>query len=255
MTPFPPTEAIVSEGPGKELGISTSRMKALLLVPLVALAFAACGGADAPERTTATTGTPSYTTNFDQTENPISEGSRWTNGFAVGLAWNNVQTASGNAFGTAFTPNGYADNIVHLSGYPANNYIEGVVHRASGYNPATVHEIELLCRFLITANNARGYELLIDTAGSSQIVRWNGAEGNFTVLNTTVGGLGTISDGDVIRVEVIGSTITAFKNGVQGLQATDSTWTTGNPGIGMFTRGGDSVLPNFGWKSISAGPL
>jgi hypothetical protein len=205
--------------------------------------------------TTGTTQSGTYTTIFDQTENPMSEGGRWTNGLAVGLAWNNVQTASGSAFGTAFTPNTYADNIAHLSGFPTNHYIEGVVHRAGGYNPAQVHEIELLCRFLITANNARGYELLIDTAGSSQIVRWNGAESNFTVLNATGTGLGAIADNDVIRLEVSGSTITAFKNGVQALQATDSTWTTGNPGIGMFTRGGDGVLPNFGWKSISAGAL
>jgi hypothetical protein len=205
--------------------------------------------------TTGTTPTTTYTATFALTENPMSESGSWTNGLAVGLDWNNVQTKSGNAFGTAFTPNSYADNIAHLSGFPANHYIEGVVHRAGGYNPAAVHEIELLCRFFITAHNARGYELLIDTAGNSQIVRWNGALGDFTPLSATGTGLGAIADGDVIRLEVSGNTITAFKNGVQRLQATDTTWGTGNPGIGMFSRGGDGVLSHFGWKSISAGPL
>jgi hypothetical protein len=204
--------------------------------------------------TGAPTGAKSYTTSFPLSENPISDGS-WTNGLTTGLDWNNVKTVSGHAVGTAFTPSTYADNIACLSGFAADQYIEGVVFRAPGYNPSTVHELELLLRFSISAKVARGYEILMDTAGNAQIVRWEGPVGVFTVLNPTGTGTGTIANGDVIRATIVGSTITVLKNDVQVWTVTDTTWSTGNPGIGMFTRGPDGVLENYGWASITAGDL
>ena len=42
--------------------------------------------------------------------------------------------------------------------------------------------------------------------------------------------------GDVIKGTVIGNTITAYINGVQIYRATDSMWTSGQPGIGFFKR-------------------
>ena len=44
-----------------------------------------------------------YSTSFPATESPISESSNWTNGLAVGLDWNNVQTTPGKAFGAAIS--------------------------------------------------------------------------------------------------------------------------------------------------------
>jgi len=196
-----------------------------------------------------------YTTNFDQTENPISEGGRWTNGRAVGLDWNDMQTASGNACGTAFSPSNYDDNIACLSGFGANHYIEGVIHRASGYNPSQVHEIQLLLRFEIAAHNARGYEIIIYSKGGNKIIRWNGSHGDFTVLPASGDGSGTPASGDVIRVEASGSSIIVRKNGRQVLSAADTAWKDGNPGIAAFSRGADGVLASFGWASITAGNL
>ena len=205
--------------------------------------------------TTATAPGTTYITNFDQTENPISDGGRWTNGRAVGLDWNDMQSASSNAYGTAFSPANYDDNIACLSGFAANHYVEGVIYRAAGYNPSQEHEIELLVRFQITAHNARGNEILINSKGGNQIVRWNGGQGDFTVLSTSGNGTGNPVNGDVIRVEVRRNSIIVKKNGTQVLSATDSTWTNGNPGIAVFSRGADDVLANFGWSSITAGDL
>jgi len=171
------------------------------------------------------------------------------------LAWQNFQTGSGNAFATATNPTQFDDSLAHLSGFGANQYIEGVVHRAAGYNPTDPHEIELLLRFAITANNARGYEILMDSQGSHQIVRWNGPVGDFTVLPTTGPGTGPIANGNVIRAEMRGSVITVFKNGTPVSQATDTTFPTGNPGIGSFMRGTGNVLSSMGWQSIEAGDL
>jgi len=41
-----------------------------------------------------------YTTNFANTENPISEGGKWQNGAANGVDWTNCRTKSGLVFGT-----------------------------------------------------------------------------------------------------------------------------------------------------------
>ena len=78
------------------------------------------------------------------------------------------------------------------------------------------------------------------------MVRWNWAQADFTPLSGTGTGLGVIADGVVIRLEVSGNSITALETGAPKLQAIGSTWGTGNSSIGMFTRGGDGVLGNFG---------
>jgi hypothetical protein len=71
-----------------------------------------------------------------------------------------------------------------------------------------------------------------------QIVRWNGPFANFSVLSGS--GRGTLGrrlvTGDVIKGTVVGNTITAYINGVQIYRATDSMWTSGQPGIGFFKR-------------------
>src|SRR5262245_48666287 len=74
------------------------------------------GGTSATTNCTITTGS-TYATDFSSNENPISENGRWVNGKAVGLGWNNVQTAVGNAFAAAFVgnPSRYNDPIAHLN--------------------------------------------------------------------------------------------------------------------------------------------
>ena len=42
--------------------------------------------------------------------------------------------------------------------------------------------------------------------------------------------------GDVIKATISGNTIVAYLNGVELSQVTDSTWPTGQPGIGFFKR-------------------
>ena len=206
--------------------------------------------------TCATAPTGSYSTSFGATENPLSAGGVWTNGAQVGLDWSNVQTGSGNAYGTAInSPPPYNDSIACLSGFSANQYIEGIVHKAAGYNPPDNHEIELFVRCAISAHNARGYEVNVQSNGAySQIVRWNGPANDYFAMAASGPGFGTPAHGDVMRVEVKGNTITVFKNGAQVLIATDASFSTGNPGIGFWCRPG-GTLASFGWQSITAGGL
>lgn len=198
-----------------------------------------------------------YTTAFPSTENPISEGGAWVNGLPAG-SWNNVQTTPGLAFASTIcgTPI-YNDNLAHLTGFTANQSIQGVVKLAGGYSPPDAHEIELLTRFLLTPGSpgtARGYEFNWAWNGAyAQLVAWNGNLGDFTVLTpaTYNGGMGTPIDGDIIKMTIVGSVITVYKNAVKRLDVTDTTWATGNPGIGFYPLAG-ATLASYGWKSIVA---
>jgi len=227
----------------------------------------ACTGAggSASASATVTLGTPQYSTTFNFTENPISDGGKWINGKADGLDWNNPRTVPGEAFASTLSGLGlsrYADSIAHLSTslvatFAADQYAEGTVYHAAGYNPgaSSGHELELLLRFQITLNNARGYEVLWGIQGYIAIVRWNGALGNYTPLYDP--GLGSISvpaDGDVLRAEITGNTITVYKNGSLVATVSDSTYATGQPGMGFWPVDG-ATPQNLGWKSYRAGNL
>ncbi len=184
------------------------------------------------------------------------EGGAWRNGRAVGLDWSDVQSDGGIAFATAFNlPPPYDDSIAFLSGFAADHFIEGVVFKAPGYAPAVNHEIELFVRGDISSHNARGYEVNVQSNGAySEIVRWEGPLNMYTPLTTTGPGLGTPVNGDLIRAEVRGTVITVYKNGSFAMSATDSVFTTGNPGVGFWCRP-SGTLDRYGWQSIRAGDL
>ena len=191
------------------------------------------------------------------TENPIGEGGKWINGKAVGLDWRNVQTVPGKAYAseTVEANNRYSDPIAVLNTtFAADQFAQGTVSRVPGYsNPTDGHEIELLLRFQITANNARGYEVLWGQGGNMAIVRWNGPLGSYTPLVDNLQ-IGAAVDGDVLRVEMVGNVIQVYKNGALVATATDSTYATGQPGIGFWPTPG-STLQSYGWKSFEAGSL
>ena len=220
------------------------------------------GGSSATTNCTIVSGNI-FSTNFDLTENPISEGGKWVNGQSTGLLWSNVQTGSGNAYASRLVDSGgvgrYSDPIAHLStafmAFSASQYAQGTVHRVLGYdNPIGGHEIELLLRFQINANNARGYEVLWGDGGSIVLVRWNGPNGNYTELASSVPSIAV--DGDVLRAEIRSDNrVRVFKNGVLVLTGpVDSTFASGQPGIGFWPTPG-STLSSYGWKSFQAGNL
>jgi hypothetical protein len=196
-----------------------------------------------------------YSTAFAATENPLSEGGKWINGKAIGLNWNNTQSVPGKAFAADFAT-GYNDPIsVLTTSFTANQYAEGTVYRAPGYSPGVNHEVELLLRFQITANSARGYEVLYSHDGWLVIVRWNGPLGNYTELASSGRPVsGNAADGDVIRAEITGSTIKVYKNGSLVLTGSDSTYSNGQPGMGFWPKPG-ATMQSYGWRSYVAGSL
>jgi len=183
-----------------------------------------------------------YATTFDLSENPISEGGRWRR---AANSWTNVRVAHGNAFGTNGRANGYDDSYALLSGFGPDQQAQGVIHRSSELIPGITHEVELLLRFSDGLGRARGYECLFAYFGGVQIVRWNGAIGDFTVLKILRGAerIGReLQTGDRIKATIRGALISVYINDELMAEAQDSTFATGQPGISFFTRpGGNSA--------------
>ncbi len=205
-------------------------------------------------------GTSTYTTSFPLTENPISEGGKWINGGTTGLDWSNIRTTPGLAFGTQTDTLEYDDSTAILAGsWGANQTVQatvGVINQDSGL----FEEVELRVRTSISAHNITGYEINCSVVPSNpymQIVRWNGPLANSGNTNngfTQLTGSSTgCVDGDVLKATIVGSTITAYKNGVQMLQVTDGTFPNGNPGIGFYIQGGNaSQESDYGFSSFTA---
>jgi hypothetical protein len=156
----------------------------------------------------------------------------WSNN---GVNWTKVQTANGIAYGTNGAANAYDDSYAYLSGFSANQQGEAVAYRSPSLT-GDPHEVELLLHWADSPGNARGYEVDFNYLGMVQIVRWNGALGDFTVTSGS-GSLGRpLASGDVLKATIVGSVISAYINGVLIAQTQDSTWTNGQPGIGFFRR-------------------
>jgi uncharacterized repeat protein (TIGR03803 family) len=192
----------------------------------------------------------SYSTNFPLTENPVSEDGNWTNGLATGLDWSNCQSNTNFAFGTQDGSGGYNDStcIVNGSWGPVQT-VSATVHSVA---QIAFQEVELRLHTTVTPHSITGYEINLSVGSTRyvQIVRWNGPLNDFTLLNAN-DGPPQINDGDVFEATIdTNGVITAYVNGTPYVQWTDSTYSTGNPGMGFYNEGG--VNTNFGFSSFAA---
>jgi hypothetical protein len=201
-----------------------------------------------------------YTTHFEGSENPLSEGGRWVN---KGGDWSNIRKIDCLAWstqtGTNTGPSQYNDSYAHLSGFPPDQEAFGTVHIAKP-DPACNQEVEILLRWTDSDHRATGYECFARCMDSSssyvQIVRWNGPLGQFTYLADKSGTNYGLKNGDILKASVVGNTITVEINGVEKARVKDDTFKTGNPGIGEFLEchGGHGLgsNSNFGFSSFTA---
>jgi hypothetical protein len=227
--------------------------KFLTLALAVAFVVAASGCSSTDKKSSISAVIPvaahvnTYTTNFPLTENPISEGGHWISGKAVGLDWGDISTTPGLAIGHA-GPKHFADATALLKGtWGPTQTAEAVV---SSKTPSNWPEVSLRLRSSLSAHRCTGYEisnsLRKDKTAYLIIVRWNGPLADFTYLAQLGGKRYGVTTGDVVKATIVGNIITAYKNGVQLAQVTDSTYPTGNPGMG-FNEGinGDYGITRF----------
>jgi len=234
---------------GSKLGFSSA-----VRLCIASLMLSGCGGSGATTTIVIPPTVNSYSTSFPLTENPISESGHWTNGKTNGLDWGNVQTTPGLAFGTNF--GNFADSTAILTGsWGANQMAQATVHSVN-QTDSVYEEVELRLRSTISAHNITGYEINFRCSKTgnaySQIVRWNGALGNFTYLSAKDGAQYGVTDKDVVKATIVGSVITVYLNGVQINQATDTTYTAGNPGMGFYSSGVSGINANYGFTTFHA---
>ena len=194
-----------------------------------------------------------YTTNFPLNENPISEGGHWINGLTNGIDWADVATTPGKAFGTqtGIGPN-FADSTALLTGsWGPTQTVQAVVYIASA-DSTTFEEVELRLRSSLSVHRNTGYEVNFSVKPDNpycQIVRWNGPLGGFTLLDAR--GIG-VHNGDVVKATAVGSTITCYINNTAIFSVNDTTYPSGNPGMGFYLQGGLGPPLNYGFSSYTA---
>jgi hypothetical protein len=191
-------------------------------------------------------GAVNFTTSFNLTEFPISEGGAWTK---ANNAWLNVKTENGVAHAGGYNFN-YDDSYAYLKQpFGPDQTVEAVLDvSAAAFDRNQTHEALLLVRMSDDSQNARGYECLFNYDGGFALMKWTGPPGGWQHISLTYSSyLGRdLVTGDVLKCSVIGSTITGYINNVMMIQAVDNTFASGQPGIGFFVRpGGDVRHLNF----------
>ena len=201
----------------------------------------------------------SYTTTFPLTENPISENSNWINGQTTGLDWHDMSTTPGLAIGHQ-SGTSYTDGTALLTGsWGPTQTVQAVVH-AVNPKDSCYQEVELRLRSTLAAHVCTGYEISFKATKTSGayliIVKWNGPLGDFTTLVNTSGAQYGVTSGDVVKATIVGNVITAYLNGAVVGTATDATYATGSPGMGMNLETGDTSCigtnGDYGYTSFTA---
>jgi len=229
--------------------MTKSPLRTAICIAALAL-LAACGKGSSYAGTPAQTGSAqgtTFATNFSGTESPISENGTWQH---VGQDWTTVTKANGFAHGTQTGIKDYDDSYAYLSGFPANQSASATIVLNTSVNDSNTREAELLLRWSDADHSATGYEINLHYLGDYvQIVKWLGPLGMFTELVSVTPP--KPKTGDVIKANIVGNVITVFYNGTQIAQATDSTYATGNPGMGFFIRA-PAANTDFGFSSFTA---
>jgi hypothetical protein len=137
----------------------------------------------------------------------------------------------------AGTAGDYDDPTAVLSGeWGRNQYGKATVFCRNPTNKY-FQEVEIRLRSSITPHSCTGYEVfwraLKTDEGYAEIVRWNGAIGDFTSLARKVGTEFGVKDGDVVEASIEGDLIRGFINGVEVISATDDVFSEGAPGVGF----------------------
>jgi hypothetical protein len=227
---------------------------------------ATCGGGGTPDAC-------GYSTNFAESplQMPISEGGIWWNGQQTGKLWSDVFAGLGRAYGAPTnTTNGsgqYDDPTAILVG--SWNPNQKATGKAFCSNNVVDHinypEVELRLRFTISANVAKGYEIMWRCSDSTPaslassylaVAAWLGGSGQFTGLPITLPNSSTtnqlagggVEDGDTVSAAIYGSTITIYRNGQLQGTVSDSRYPSGNPGFGFNYVAADNGSPTSGYN-------
>jgi hypothetical protein len=219
----------------------------------------------------------SYSTRFQQDEDPVSEGGIWLNGARDGIDWADIVVRNGVAYGAVTrmqaaerraeqgnlasadagdAPEGdYDDPTALLAGaWGKNQHARGRVF-SRNQTEEYFQEVEIRLRSTLTPHRCSGYEIFwrcLKTENAyAEIVRWNGKVGDFTSLQKLSGPQYGVQDGDIVEAIISGDVITGIVNGVEVISATDNAFGSGSPGIGFnFGVGNTNVDHGFTYFEV-----
>jgi len=215
-----------------------------------------------------------YSTDFPLDENPISEAGMWLNGRKDGVDWTDVVTKGGVAYGAPSRMdvaerrveqgNLAADDSPPIGDYDDPTAVVAGEWGAVQHAKATVYsrdptdslfqEVQIRLRTVIEPNLCTGYEVfwrcLKSDDGYAEIVRWNGAVGDFTSLRKLFGAQYGVQHGDLVEATIDGDVLKGFINGVEVISATDDVFGAGSPGVG-FNFGVGSTNIDHGFSSFA----
>jgi hypothetical protein len=215
----------------------------------------------------------SYKTDFPLDENPVSEGGMWLNGKTDAIDFTDCITSNGFIHGAPSrmnvlekraeqgnleesedAPEGdYDDPTAILTGdWGPNQHGKGVAH-VEKPTEEWFQEVQIRLRCRLEPHYISGYEIffrcLTGEKGYAEIVRWNGAVGDWTSLQRHEGSEYGVKDGDVIEATIEGNVIRGFINGEEKITVTDDTWDSGAPGVG-FNFGVGDTYDDHGFSSF-----
>lgn len=224
-----------------------------------------------------------FYTDFPATEASLSQGGAWVNGLDEGQGWlSNMQSVPGLGYGTQLAggPIPPGDSTAILRGLWPNDQrvlalVKTVNQQTGSGGGDTYQELELRLRCRLYKGLFYGYGVNVrcQTDGTRyvQLSRWDGditiATGpaaNFAgsplggpnLPNNTILGPG-LSDGDLMMLEMIGTTLTysVFHNGVWNLDVlhvTDTIYPSGAPGFAHWHHGPLGSPSDFGFRNFRA---
>lgn len=183
---------------------------------------------------------------FDDAEDPL--GSPWQ--ARINTLLTDFQAAGGKAIAKATGAGDFDDSAALLTGFGPNVDIVATVFKNAAINTGVTHECELLLRSTQSSSLSLQYECLFSFTGGTQCFRWEDSGGQqFHELTASSGAINMGREfitGDRIRARISGSTITMScieANDAETVLGvfTDSTYATGQPGIGGFIRPGGNA--------------
>lgn len=215
----------------------------------------------------------SYRTDFPHDEDPVSEDGMWLNGKKDAIDWTDCTVTNGFIHGAPSRMNvlekrSEQGNLDEEEKAPEGDYDDPTSVLSGEWGPdqhgrATAHvenpteewfqEVQIRLRHTVKPNSISGYEIffrcLKGDLGYCEIVRWNGAIGDWTSLERREGPDYGVEHGDVIEASIEGNVIKGYVNGVEKISTTDDTFSSGAPGVG-FNFGVGETYSDHGLSSF-----
>jgi hypothetical protein len=180
------------------------------------------------------------------TENPLSDGGNWNTLSGSGES-GGLELVSGSI--QPILPSTWGLMVWTGNTFPNDQYAEAIINDVASISYAAIH---IMVRTTAGATGQNDYDFTATNGGyGSPLYTLNVVTNGSNVQLGAVVSM-TLAYGDVIRLSVVGSTISLYQNGVLVTTRTDTTWTSGAPGLQMYNDQATSMSSVIGFAAGSS---